>query len=276
MDRGEQRVKVWILGSGSNGNAVLLEGDGTRVLVDVGFGPRTLAARLKAVSIDPSSIDACFLTHDHSDHVSGVARAARRWGWAVFATAGTAECPALATVSVTALSVNTPVRIDGLELTPIATPHDATEPVSFIATAVSTGARAAICYDVGHASESVRALCKEVDILVLEANHDEGMLRAGPYPPWLCERIGGGSGHLSNRAAAALARDSITARTAHVVLAHLSEKNNTPEIARNAVRSALRTTTFRGKLSTAAQSTVIGPFVPRGLRAESPDQYTLF
>ena len=269
-------MKVWILGSGSSGNAVLVEADGTRVLVDVGFGPRTLATRLKAASIDPSSIDACFLTHDHSDHVSGVARAAKRWGWAVFATNGTAQSPALESVSVTTLSAETPLRVDGLEVTAIATPHDANEPVGFVATAVSTGARAAICYDIGHVSENVRALCREVDILVLEANHDEGMLWAGPYPPWLCQRIAGDSGHLSNRAAAGLARDSITSRTAHVVLAHLSEKNNTPELARSAVRSALRTTPFRGRLSTAAQDSVLGPFVPRGLRAESPDQYTLF
>jgi phosphoribosyl 1,2-cyclic phosphodiesterase len=269
-------VKVWILGSGSSGNAVLIEGEGTRVLVDVGFGPRTLTKRLKAAAVDPASIDACFLTHDHSDHVSGVARAAHRWGWAVFATPGTALSPALEGVSVTPLSTNRPLRIEGLELQPLATPHDANEPVSFLATAVSTGARAAICYDVGYASENVRTLCREVDVLVLEANHDEGMLWAGPYPPWLCQRIAGDTGHLSNKAAAALARDSVTARTAHVVLAHLSEKNNTPEMARSAVRSALRSTVFRGRLSTATQDSVIGPFVPRGLRAESPDQYTLF
>ena len=269
-------MKVWVLGSGSSGNAVLVEGDGTRVLIDVGFGPRTLAARLKAACVEPASIDACFLTHDHSDHVSGVARAARRWGWAVFATSGTAESPALADVSVTSLLTDAPLRVEGLEITALATPHDANEPVGFVATAVSTGARAGICYDIGHASSNVRALCREVDILVLEANHDEGMLWAGPYPPWLCQRIAGDSGHLSNRDAAALARDSITSRTAHVVLAHLSEKNNTPEMARHAVRSALRNTAFRGKLSMATQSGVIGPFVPRGVRAESPDQYTLF
>lgn len=269
-------MKVWVLGSGSSGNAVLVEADGTRILIDVGFGPRTLATRLKVAAIDPCSIDACFLTHDHSDHVSGVARAAKRWGWAVFATNGTAQSSPLEGVSVTTLAPDTRLRVEGLELMAISTPHDANEPVSFVATAVSTGARAAICYDIGHVSENVRTLCREVDILVLEANHDEGMLWAGPYPPWLCQRIAGDSGHLSNRAAAALARDSVTTRTAHVVLAHLSEKNNTPELARSAVRAALRTTTFRGKLSTATQDSVIGPFVPRGLRAESPDQYTLF
>ena len=269
-------MKVWVLGTGSSGNAVLIEGDGTRVLVDAGFGPRTLATRLKAACVDPKSIDACLLTHDHSDHISGVARAARRWGWAVFATDGTALCPALADVSVTALPVGEALRIDGLEIMALPTPHDANEPVSFLATAVSSGARAGICYDIGHVNENVRTLCHELDVLVVEANHDEGMLWAGPYPPWLCQRIAGNHGHLSNRAAGTLARDSVTSRTAHVVLAHLSAHNNTPEMARSAVRSALRGTLFRGKLSTAIQDGVVGPFMPRGGRVEDPRQYSLF
>jgi phosphoribosyl 1,2-cyclic phosphodiesterase len=269
-------VKVWVLGSGSSGNAVLLEGDGTRVLIDAGFGPRALANRLKAASVDPASIDACLLTHDHGDHIGGAARCARRWGWAVFATDGTAQSAALADVSVTPLPVSVPMRIDGLEITALPVPHDATEPVGFVATTVSTGARAGICYDVGHANEHVRTLCREVDILVLEANHDEGMLWAGPYPPWLCQRIAGREGHLSNRDAAALARDSVTTRTAHVVLAHLSAHNNTPEMARSVVRSALRGTPFKGKLTTATQDGVIGPFLPRGAKFEDPRQYSLF
>jgi phosphoribosyl 1,2-cyclic phosphodiesterase len=269
-------VKVWILGTGSNGNAVLVEGDGTRVLIDAGFGPRTLAARLKITDIDPASIDACFLTHDHSDHVSGVARAAKKWGWAVFATGGTTLSPALASVSMTPVPVGQAMRVNGLEITALPIPHDATEPVGFIATALSTGARASICYDIGHADENVRALCREADVLVVEANHDEGMLWAGPYPPWLCQRIACNTGHLSNRAAGALARDSVTARTAHVVLAHLSERNNTPEMARSAVRTALRGTVFRGKLTTAPQDLVSGPFMPRTARVNDPRQYSLF
>jgi phosphoribosyl 1,2-cyclic phosphodiesterase len=246
------------------------------VLIDAGFGPRTLASRLRVADVDPASVDACLLTHDHSDHVSGVARAARKWGWAVFATGGTIQSPALANVSVTPLPAGQPMRIDGLEITALPIPHDATEPVGFIATSLTTGARAGICYDVGHVNENVRTLCRQVDVLVLEANHDEGMLWAGPYPPWLCQRIAGNVGHLSNKAAGGLARDSVTARTAHVVLAHLSHQNNTPEMACSAVRSALRGTSFKGKLSTALQDNVVGPFMPRGSRAEDPRQYSLF
>jgi phosphoribosyl 1,2-cyclic phosphodiesterase len=148
--------------------------------------------------------------------------------------------------------------------------------VGLVVTARSSGARAGICYDVGHASDGVRALCRGVDILVLESNHDEGMLWAGPYPPWLCQRIASDTGHLSNRVAAGLARESVHRHLAHLVLAHLSEKNNTPEVATRAVRSALRGTAFRGQMSTATQDGVVGPFTPRGARAESPVQYALF
>ena len=269
-------MKLWVLGSGSGGNAVLVECDGTRLLVDAGFGPRTLAARLKLTGVDPRSIEACVVTHDHSDHVRGAARAARRWGWKLYATAGTARCADLAEARVTVFAAGDTLRFGRLEAEAVATPHDAAEPVGFVLTAVSTGARAGICYDVGCASDGVRALCRELDILVLETNHDEGMLWAGPYPPWLCQRIASDTGHLSNRAAGEVARDTVTRRLAHLVLAHLSEKNNTPEIATRAMRSALRGTRFRGQMSAATQDGVVGPFAPRGARAENPLQYALF
>jgi phosphoribosyl 1,2-cyclic phosphodiesterase len=266
-------MRGWVLGSGSSGNAVLLESDGTRMLVDAGFGPRTLAARLKLAGVDARSITACVVTHDHSDHVSGAAKAALRWGWQLFATDGTASAPDLAGVLVTTFAPGDTLRIGAFEVQTVATPHDATEPVGLLATAVRSGARAGICYDVGHASDGVRALCDKVDVLVLEANHDEGMLWAGPYPPWLCRRIASETGHLSNRAAAQVARDAATPALAHLVLAHLSEKNNTPALADRTVRSALRPTAFRGKITTARQDAVVGPFVPRGFTARTgPEQ----
>src|SRR5262249_26148236 len=194
-------MKVWVLGSGSSGNAVLVEGQGTRVLVDAGFGSRTLGARLKLAGVDPRSIEACVLTHDHSDHVRGTASAVRRWKWRVFATAGTACCADLADVPVTTFAAGTTLRFSDLELKAVATPHDASEPIGFVATSRALGTRAGICYDIGHASAAVRCLCHDVDVLVLEANHDEGMLRTGPYPAWLRARIASNSGHLSNRAA---------------------------------------------------------------------------
>jgi phosphoribosyl 1,2-cyclic phosphodiesterase len=262
-------MRVWVLGSGSAGNAVLLESDGTRLLIDAGFGPRTLARRLKLAGVDAASVAACVVTHDHSDHVRGARQAARRWGWQVFATRGTAGASDLVDTAVTTFAPGDALRVGSFEVVAVATPHDASEPVGVVVTAVATGARAGICYDIGHASDGVRALCDSVDVLVLEANHDEGMLWAGPYPPWLRARIASKTGHLSNRAAADVAGDAVSPQLAHVVLAHLSETNNTPALADRAVRSALRKAAFQGKLSTSYQDAVVGPFSPRGFTSRS-------
>jgi phosphoribosyl 1,2-cyclic phosphodiesterase len=270
-------MKVWVLGSGSSGNAVLLESGDTRVLVDAGFGPRTLARRIKLAGVDAASIAACIITHDHSDHVGGAAKAAERWGWQLFATEGTVSAVDLGETPVTTFASGDTLRVGSFEIQTVATPHDAAEPIGLVATSIDNGARAAICYDIGFASDGVRALCDAVDVLVLEANHDEGMLWAGPYPPWLCQRIAGKKGHLSNRAAAAVARDAVTPQLAHVVLAHLSETNNSPALADRTVRSALRKTAFKGRLSTSHQDTVVGPFTPMGFTSRSapPAQLSL-
>jgi phosphoribosyl 1,2-cyclic phosphodiesterase len=262
-------MKVWVLGSGSSGNAVLLDGGRTRMLVDAGFGPNTLARRLKLAGIDARSVAACVVTHDHSDHVCGVAKAAKRWGWQILATAGTAGAPDLAGVDVTTFVPGADVRVGGFEVRTVSTPHDAAEPVGVVVTDTSTGARAGVCYDIGHASDGVRTLCESVDVLILEANHDEAMLWAGPYPWWLRKRIASSTGHLSNRAAAEVAREVVTSQLAHLVLAHLSETNNTPVLADRTVRSALRPTAFRGRLSTSRQDAVAGPFTPRGFTDRS-------
>ena len=270
-------MKVWVLGSGSSGNAVLLESRDTRVLVDAGFGPRTLARRMKLAGVDAGSIAACIITHDHTDHVGGAAKAAAKWGWQLFATEGTVRAVDLGEMPVTTFAPGDILRVGSFEIQTVTTPHDAVEPIGLVATAVDNGARAGICYDVGHASDGVRTLCKALDVLVLEANHDEGMLWAGPYPPWLCQRIAGKKGHLSNRAAAAIARDAVTPQLAHVVLAHLSETNNSPALADRTVRSALRKTAFKGRLSTSNQDAVAGPFTPKGFTSRSapPAQLTL-
>jgi phosphoribosyl 1,2-cyclic phosphodiesterase len=262
-------MRLWVLGSGSGGNAVLLENGETRLLVDAGFGPRTLARRMKVAGVDAASVAACVVTHDHSDHSCGAGKGARRWGWDVFATEGTARTSDFEGTVLTTFAAGDRLQVGTFEIEAVATPHDATEPVGVLVTALDTGARAGICYDVGHASEGVHTLCESVDVLILEANHDEGMLWAGPYPPWLRSRIASSTGHLSNRAAAAVASAAVTPRLAHVVLAHLSEQNNSPSLADRTVRSALRKTAFQGKLSAAHQDAVVGPFAPRGFTSRS-------
>jgi phosphoribosyl 1,2-cyclic phosphodiesterase len=269
-------VKVWVLGSGSGGNALLLEADGARILVDAGFGTRTIAARLRAIGVAPASIEACIITHEHGDHVRGAAAAARRWGWPLYASNGTAESRELGRARVTRFAAGDGLALSRMDVRTAPTPHDAADPIALVVTVRSTGARTGICYDIGHVNSFVREVCRDVDILVVESNHDEGMLRAGPYPPWLRQRIASDSGHLSNRAAGELVCESAPGRLAHLVLAHLSHVNNTPQVARGTVGRAIARTKFRGRLCTAVQDGVVGPFAPSGRRADQPLQYALW
>lgn len=270
-------MNLWVLGSGSGGNAVLVESDGCRVLIDAGFPARTLACRLALIGIAPASIEACVITHEHADHVRGAAVASRKWGWAVYASRGTVSCcPELRATVLTSFAAGESISLSRMEVATVRTPHDAAEAVGAVITAHSSGVRAGVCYDIGHVSDSVRTICRDVDILVLEANHDEGMLRAGPYPFVVQQRIAGRNGHLSNREAAGVMRDSVSRTLNHVVLAHLSEKCNDHGVARQTVNAGLTHAGYRGSLSTAGQHAPVGPFTPKGSRAPEPVQYALF
>ena len=271
-------MRLWVLGSGSRGNAVLIECGDTRVLVDAGFTPRELAGRLAAAGVAPQSIRACVITHEHTDHVKGACAGAAKWGWALHASEGTAEaCPALLAADARTFEPGACLSVGGLELRTVPTPHDATSPVAVVATSSRSGARAGVCYDLGHASDPVKVAMRELDLLVLEANHDETMLRVGPYPPSVQGRIAGRRGHLSNGAAARLARDSASFNLKHVVLAHLSESCNEPALAERTVSEALAATKFRGRVHVATQHAVVGPFTPRMARCgPAPQQLSLF
>ncbi len=267
-------MKLWVLGSGSAGNAVLIECCDTRVLVDCGFGTRTLAGRLKTIGVAPASIEACIVTHEHGDHVCGAAAGARKWGWSLYASAGTlAASPELLEAGCTGVAVGAEIALTRMRLTTYATPHDAASPIGVRVTSDSTGANAVVCTDLGHASASVRALCEDADILVLESNHDDGMLRTGPYPASVRARIASRVGHLSNRESAALARDVVSRNLAHVVLAHLSERCNDHGMAHTSMTEALRRTRFRGTTSVALQHGVVGPFLPRASRTDPQVQF---
>jgi len=265
-----------MLGSGSSGNAILIECQGSRILIDCGFGVRTLAQRLKIIGVAPESIESCFVTHEHTDHVKGAAAAAKKWGWGVFATPGTAKARALRKTPVQLIDSNATIPFDHMTVTSVPTPHDARQSVGFVVESRSTGARAGLFYDIGHVSRSIANACEHLDILVLESNHDDDMLRNGPYPRWLQQRIACPTGHLSNGDAGAFAREAVTRELNHLVLAHLSEKNNTERVAMTAMRGALARSRFKGKLTAAKQDEVVGPFTPGAQRAEPPLQYALF
>ncbi|MGQ0640690.1 MAG: MBL fold metallo-hydrolase [Gemmatimonadaceae bacterium] len=253
-------MRIWLLGSGSNGNAIVVEHGKARILIDAGFGPRTLCRRLARARIAPQSILALMLTHEHIDHVRGARGMTRRFGWPVYATRGThSALPGLAQSTRAIIDTATPAVVDGMLIEAWRISHDATEPVAFFVTALDTGERALIAYDLGYVSSGLAEACGHADILVVESNHDEGMLRAGPYPPRVQARIAGPRGHLSNRAAAVLMRAAIRGRARHVVLAHLSEINNSPDVALGNARRALAAGGFSGTLLAAVQDTVSGP-----------------
>lgn len=247
-------MKLCVLGSGSGGNAVLMQSRDTRILIDAGFAPRALAKRLALIGVAPHSIEAVVLTHEHVDHAKGAAAGARKWGWHVYATSGTqADCSSLSDTAARTIVAGTTFQIGDISMSAVCISHDATEPVGFVATGVSTGLRAAVVYDLGVLTPSVQSALDRVDILVIESNHDGEMLRNGPYPASLKRRIAGSEGHLSNRAAGAAAAECAHRGMSHVVLAHLSETNNTPEAAVRSMQNALRRTRFTGSIVAASQ-----------------------
>ena len=226
------------LGSGSRGNAALVEADGRCLMIDCGLGLKATETRLARLGRTPADIDAILVTHEHSDHLGGVARFAARHGVRVLATAGTARGfrhgspPQLEQISPHESFV-----IGALEVMPMPVPHDANEPCQFV---FSDGARKlGIVTDLGHVTAHVVTSLQGCDALALESNHDEAMLAAGPYGAHLRRRVGGQLGHLSNRQAAALLSALDTSRLRHFVALHLSEINNTPALAQAALADAL-------------------------------------
>jgi len=233
-------IRFGCLGSGSSGNCLVVEAreerHTTRILLDCGFPMRETVARLARLGIEPESIDAVLVTHEHSDHVGGVFRFAARYRTRVFITHGTlSACSAAASCSDLTCIIDShqAFSVDALRVEPFPVPHDAREPVQFV---FSDGThRLGVLTDTGHATPHIARMLSGVDGLVLECNHDLGMLEAGAYPPSLKRRIASPYGHLNNVAAAELLAALDRSRLQHLVAAHLSQQNNSPDQARGAL-----------------------------------------
>jgi phosphoribosyl 1,2-cyclic phosphodiesterase len=323
-------VRFTVLASGSKGNSTIVTGGRTRILVDAGLSCRELFRRMKLAGEDPETLDAVIITHEHSDHVSGLAVTARKLGIPVYFTEGThrawmrwltprrqmtyaqwaeqcrkqaaerqaeaesaqfdtaAEFDEAETESVSAadpasapepesaaeaanripsrkedptwlpsveyFQAGQPFEIGDIAVSPFTIPHDAADPVGFVFR--SEGVRMAFATDLGYIPPNVKAQLKRVDLLLLESNHDLEMLRDGPYPWSVKQRVLSRVGHLSNETASAYLENEYDGQAAYVILAHLSESNNLPELARVTAERALngRASLLANKLLLAAQN----------------------
>jgi phosphoribosyl 1,2-cyclic phosphodiesterase len=232
-------MRFAFLGSGSEGNSLLVQAGSTTLMLDCGFSVNETVSRLARLGLQAEQINGILVTHEHSDHIGGVARLARKFKLPVWMTHGTllTQQAAFADIAVTELNPHHRIAIGDIEVQPFLVPHDAREPVQYV---FSDGERRlGVLTDTGHITPHIEASLAGCHALVLECNHDEEMLRGGRYPPSLKQRVGGRFGHLSNRQAAGLLATLDTGRLQHIVAAHLSKQNNQPELASQALSAVL-------------------------------------
>ncbi len=216
------------LGSGSRGNATLVEARGTCLMIDCGFSLKETERRLARLARQPQQIDALLVTHEHADHIQGVGRLARRFDIPVWMTYGTSLSGPLQStredLRLQLFDVNSSFSINGIEVQPFPVPHDANEPCQFV---FSDGdSKLALLTDTGSVTPHIVGMLANVDALLLECNHDIDLLWQGSYPQSVKQRIAGDYGHMSNRQAAGLLRQVAGSRLQRVVAMHLSRDNN--------------------------------------------------
>ncbi len=234
-----ENLRICVLGSGSRGNATFVATDAARVLFDAGFSCRQIARRLESIGEDVRALDAVVVSHEHSDHVRGLEVLARQTGVRIFVTPLTASAlswtksaPDLATFEAGRSFV-----IGDLEIETFTVSHDAIDPVGFCV--CNNGCKISIATDLGYITDSVRYHLASSRVLVIESNHDLEMLKSGPYPWELKQRVMSRDGHLSNTAVAEYLASDWDRQARAIVLAHLSENNNHPAIAEMDARKAI-------------------------------------
>lgn len=230
-------MEIAFLGSSSSGNSALLCSAETRLLIDAGLSAREMEYRLNLLGQSPEEIDAILLSHEHSDHCRGAGILSRRYDIPLMANLATFAMAPIGKTNFRAFSTMERFSIGDLDIMSYPVPHNAAEPVCF--TITDRKHSIGFATDLGKVTELIASALFDRDLLVIEANHDEEMLRNGAYPEFLKRTISSSNGHLSNRATAKAVSDLVTEKTERVVLAHLSEDNNTPERANHEVSSSL-------------------------------------
>jgi phosphoribosyl 1,2-cyclic phosphodiesterase len=264
-EHGPIGLRVTILASGSSGNLTLLETQSTRILVDAGLGKRETLARLAAVERDFDDLDAVLITHEHADHCVGLPQVLGLWKAPLYATEPTLD--ALHRVlpdtfakrlrGVEKIEAGQHFAIGDIDVHAFAIPHDAADPIGF--TFRTQGIKVAVCTDLGYMPELVKVHLRGTDCMILESNHDLDMLKVGPYPWVVKQRVLSRTGHLSNHAVSEYFSDpdGLDSYTRYLVLAHISEENNNPDVARISAEEALNRrpaeAPFNGELLVASQ-----------------------
>jgi phosphoribosyl 1,2-cyclic phosphodiesterase len=262
---------VSILASGSSGNITLLETERTRILVDAGLGKRETLARLAAVERDIDRLDAVLITHEHTDHCNGLPQVLGIWKAPLYVTEPTMDVLQRTLPhtfgkrlrGVESIQAGQRFTIGDIDVRAFAIPHDAADPIGF--TFRTNGTKVAICTDLGYMSQLVKVHLRETDCLILESNHDLDMLKVGPYPWVVKQRVLSRTGHLSNHAVSEFLADpkGFDSRARYLVLAHISQENNNPALARLSAEEALgrrpAEAAFTGELLVASQHVPLRP-----------------
>lgn len=248
-------MRLAVLASGSLGNAVVVDAGGTTILIDCGISCRQIERRLRSAGYDPEALSAVLVTHEHLDHVQGLKVFLKRYAKPVSATRGTAEALDGTLGQVELLRSGRPATVGCLTVWPFSVPHDAREPVGFVVE--HAGTRVGLLTDAGVATELVVERLTACHVLLLEANHDDDLLRHGPYPWALKQRIASRTGHLSNWQAQALL-DRLTHPGLQVVVGmHLSRENNLPELVRRELARPLLGSDVRLEVASQDQPLII-------------------
>lgn len=230
------------IGSGSEGNGTLIESGEARFLIDCGFSAKEAVRRLTTLDVEPESLTGILVTHAHSDHIKGVSLLAEKFNIPVYMTWGTSTTKGYKKREVPAhllniISPHESLAICGVEIEPVAVPHDCHEPSQFVFKAEDK--KVGVLSDAGAITPHMQRAYERCDALLLECNHDLEMLRNGPYPPSLQRRVAGQYGHLNNQQAAQFLAHAHWDGLKHVVMTHISQKNNHTEIARDALVAAI-------------------------------------
>ena len=229
-------MRIASLGSGSRGNATLIQHRDTTLLVDNGFSLKQFSQRLRRLEIEIGHIDAVFLTHEHGDHSNGVERLCSSHGIPLWTAVGTARAALAPGFEFNSLIAGQRVLVGDIEVLPVTVPHDASEPLQFIFHQIDNGKRLGVLTDTGHITSHIVEAFDGLDGLLLEFNYDPEMLANGPYPEMLKQRVGGNHGHLSNLQSMELLQRIDTRMLGCLIAAHISEKNNHPDIVGEMIR----------------------------------------